>query len=146
MTSNLTLSSLFSGQSYRNFIQAIHSPFSRQVYTTVLKQFMQYRKVDNCDRLLEGDPRLIQSQLIEYIIYLKEERKEEKVKKAETQAMFVPLPHDFSITGEQLERIIIMAEDGKKIIDCRLVERGKIIVLNENEPRIKVPVGRRRMK
>ena len=50
---------------------------------------MQYRKVDNCDRLLEGDPRLIQSQLIEYIIYLKEERKEEKVKKAETQAMFV---------------------------------------------------------
>jgi hypothetical protein len=72
---NLTLSPLFSGQSYRNFIQAIHSPFGRQVYTTVLKQFMKYRKVDNCDRLLEGDPRLIQSQLIEYIIYLKEERK-----------------------------------------------------------------------
>ena len=25
---------------------------------------MQYRKVENCDQLLEGDPRLIQAQLI----------------------------------------------------------------------------------
>lgn len=36
---------------------------------------MQYRKVENCDQLLEGDPKLIQSQLIDYIISLREENK-----------------------------------------------------------------------
>ena len=36
---------------------------------------MQYRKVENCDQLLEGDPKIIQSQLIDYIISLKEENK-----------------------------------------------------------------------
>jgi hypothetical protein len=36
---------------------------------------MQYRKVEYCDQLLQGDPRLIQSQLVDYIIYLREEKK-----------------------------------------------------------------------
>ena len=36
---------------------------------------MQYRKVEDCDQLLRADPRLIQSQLIDYIIYLREKRK-----------------------------------------------------------------------
>lgn len=36
---------------------------------------MQYRKVENCDQLLEGDPKIIQSQLIDYIISLREENK-----------------------------------------------------------------------
>ena len=29
---------------------------------------MQYRKVENCDQLLEEDPKIIQSQLIDYYI------------------------------------------------------------------------------
>lgn len=36
---------------------------------------MKYRKVEGCDQLLEGDPRLIQSRLIDYVIYLREEKK-----------------------------------------------------------------------
>lgn len=36
---------------------------------------MSWRKVQNCDQLLEGDPRLIQSQLIDYVIYLRQEKK-----------------------------------------------------------------------
>jgi integrase len=36
---------------------------------------MQYRKVENCDQLLEEDPKIIQSQLIDYIISLREENK-----------------------------------------------------------------------
>ena len=36
MTEQLTL---LTGSSYRNFIQAVHSPFSRQIYKDVLKHF-----------------------------------------------------------------------------------------------------------
>lgn len=72
---SLSSSPIVSGKSYRNFIEAIHSPFSRNVYRNVLKQYLRFRKLENCDKLLEGDPRLIESQLIEYIIYLREERK-----------------------------------------------------------------------
>jgi integrase len=64
-----------SGQPYRNFIETVHSPFSRAVYSNSLKLYMQYMKVEDCDQLLQGDPRLIQSQLVDYIIYLREEKK-----------------------------------------------------------------------
>lgn len=36
---------------------------------------MSCRKVQDCDQLLEGDVRLIQSQLIDYVIYLRQEQK-----------------------------------------------------------------------
>ena len=36
---------------------------------------MRFRRVNDCSQPIQGDPRLIQSQLIEYIIYLRENRK-----------------------------------------------------------------------
>jgi transcriptional antiterminator len=36
---------------------------------------MQYRKIDDCEQLLRGDLRLIQAQLIDYTIHLREELK-----------------------------------------------------------------------
>lgn len=36
---------------------------------------MSYRNLSDCEQLLQGDPRLIQAQLIDYIIHLREERK-----------------------------------------------------------------------
>ena len=36
---------------------------------------MRFRRVNDCSQPSQGDPRLIQSQLIEYIIYLRENRK-----------------------------------------------------------------------
>jgi hypothetical protein len=66
---------LLTGQSYRNFIEAVHSPFSRIIYANYLKLYMQYRKIDDCEQLLRGDLRLIQAQLIDYTIHLREELK-----------------------------------------------------------------------
>jgi hypothetical protein len=36
---------------------------------------MQFRKIEDCDQLLEADPKIIQGQLIDYIIWLREEKK-----------------------------------------------------------------------
>jgi site-specific recombinase XerD len=63
------------GQPYRNFIETVHSPYTRMVYRNSLQLYMRFRKVNDCSQLIQGDPRLIQSQLIEYIIYLRENRK-----------------------------------------------------------------------
>jgi hypothetical protein len=73
--SSSTSATLWGGNSYRNFIEAIHSPISRVVYNGALKHYIMFRKVQYCDQLLEGDPRLIQSQLIDYVIYLRQEKK-----------------------------------------------------------------------
>jgi hypothetical protein len=75
LTSSSTSAVLLGGNSYRNFIEAIHSPATRIVYKDALKHYMSWRKVQGCDQLLEGDIRLIQSQLIDYVIYLRQEKK-----------------------------------------------------------------------
>lgn len=69
------MSQTLAGQPYRNFIETVHSPHTRIVYKNSLQVYMRFRNVDDCSQLLQGDPRLIQSQIIEYIIYLREERK-----------------------------------------------------------------------
>src|SRR5215207_367557 len=70
-TSTITLT----GQSYSNFIEAVHSPFTRYSYRNSLSLYMQYKKVVSCDLLLQEDPRLAQQRLIDYIIYMREELK-----------------------------------------------------------------------
>jgi hypothetical protein len=45
----------------------LHSPYSKISYRGNLKLYMQHRNVTDCERLLEGNPRLIQSQIIDYI-------------------------------------------------------------------------------
>src|SRR5919106_4463189 len=57
---------------YRLFIESFASPASRIVYQNNLKLFAQYRKVQTFEDLLKGDPRLLQSQIIDYIVHLKE--------------------------------------------------------------------------
>jgi hypothetical protein len=50
------------GQADRNFIYSIKSPFTKSVYKNRLKRYMDFRNINECEKLLEGgDPRLIQS-------------------------------------------------------------------------------------
>jgi integrase len=64
---------VFTGQAYRNFIETIHSPYMRETYRNSLSLYLRYRGFNTCEQLLEGDPKIIQSQLVDYIIYLREE-------------------------------------------------------------------------
>jgi integrase len=66
---------VFSGKSYRNFIEAIHSPFTRSIYRNALISYMRFKKVESCDLLLKEDPRVVEEQLIDYVIYNREELK-----------------------------------------------------------------------
>ena len=66
----MTMSQIQQESAYRNFIESLPSPISKIVYRNNLKLYARYRKAE-IEKLLEGDPRLLQSQIIDYIIYLK---------------------------------------------------------------------------
>jgi hypothetical protein len=63
---------LFAGNAYFNFINSLKSPNTKTTYIQCLKQYMQYSKVKTVDELLIGDHRLIQSNIIEYLVSLQQ--------------------------------------------------------------------------
>jgi integrase len=66
---------------YRNFIDSLNSPATRKVYKQTLRYFCRYICIeeDNYDSLLEWlnsrDKKLLESHLIDYVLYLKESKK-----------------------------------------------------------------------
>jgi hypothetical protein len=63
---------LFAGNAYFNFINSLKSPNTKTTYIQCLKQYMQHRKVNTVDELLIGDQRLLQSNIIEYLVSLQQ--------------------------------------------------------------------------
>src|SRR5215213_8541911 len=63
---------LFAGNAYFNFINSLKSPNTKTTYIQCLKQYMNYHKVKAVDDLLIGDQRLIQSNIIEYLVSLQQ--------------------------------------------------------------------------
>jgi hypothetical protein len=64
------------GTSYLNFINAIKSPATKAVYENSLKRYLNHIKQKGTDDLLLniGNPRYIESQIIDYIMVLMESR------------------------------------------------------------------------
>jgi hypothetical protein len=61
---------------YREFVDSIKSPASRTLYVQALHYFMDYLRIprDNYDRLLDKDPKLIQMDIKDFIILLKNKK------------------------------------------------------------------------
>lgn len=72
---DMTNQILLTGQAYRNFIETIHSPFSRVSCKNSMSLYMQFRKIQDCNQLIEEALKITQSQLIDYVISLREENK-----------------------------------------------------------------------
>ncbi len=66
---------LLDGVSYRNFACSLKSTFTRDAYTKALLHFMKYRNISISDDLLKEEPKILQSNIIEWLIHLKEVRK-----------------------------------------------------------------------
>jgi hypothetical protein len=70
----MTLEPTLQGTSYRNFINAIKSPATRRGYIISLKRYLNYLKMTEVnDLLLEQNPKVIESQIIDYIMSLRED-------------------------------------------------------------------------
>jgi predicted PurR-regulated permease PerM len=64
---------LLQGRTYDSYINAIKSPKSKVVYATSLKRYMNFLKIEEVDSLLSSshNPRLIESQIVDYIMTLR---------------------------------------------------------------------------
>lgn len=70
----MTLEPTLQGTSYRNFINAIKSSATRRGYIISLKRYLNYLKMTEVnDLLLEQNPKVIESQIIDYIMSLRED-------------------------------------------------------------------------
>jgi hypothetical protein len=63
----------FQGTSYANFVNALRSPSTRQGYENSLRRYLEYHKLKSPDDLLihVDNPRYIESQIIDYIVSLR---------------------------------------------------------------------------
>lgn len=61
------------GNSYRIFIEGLKSPVTKAAYSYALQKYMKHHNLGNPDDLLihRQNPQVIQNQIIEYIIQLK---------------------------------------------------------------------------
>ena len=66
---------LLQGKTFDNFINAIKSPKSREGYTTSLRRYLNHLKLTEVNDLLikQQYPRLIESQIIDYIMTLRDD-------------------------------------------------------------------------
>jgi integrase len=62
------------GKAYRHFINAIRSPFTKAAYETSLKRYLNHLRLTSLDNLplQSASPRFIESQIIDYIMSLRE--------------------------------------------------------------------------
>jgi integrase len=82
-TTAISTTTITTTEAYRNFIHSLKSPKTRFEYIRSLRYYMAWLKLDvlsdnsssSYDKLLQKDPKLITSDIIEFIIYLKDRRK-----------------------------------------------------------------------
>lgn len=65
------MSAQVSSRPYHNFINTCRSPVTRKHYVKSLEYFMRCLKIDNCDKLLELDPKLLQMNICDYIVFMR---------------------------------------------------------------------------
>ncbi|MFI5405823.1 MAG: tyrosine-type recombinase/integrase [Nitrososphaerales archaeon] len=63
---------IFSGEAYRYFVNSARSMATKNAYTKALRLYMRFKGLTDCEQLLKGEPKLIQSNIIEWLIHLKE--------------------------------------------------------------------------
>src|SRR5687767_13692077 len=68
-----TFQLMLPGNSYRIFIEGLKSAVTKAAYSYALQKYMNHLKISNPDDLLihQEDPKIIQDQIIEYLIQLK---------------------------------------------------------------------------
>jgi hypothetical protein len=63
---------VLSGQPYKLFIESCRTAKTRETYSSSLKSYMLYRNLFSVELLVVEDPKTAQSQIIEYIRWLRE--------------------------------------------------------------------------
>jgi integrase len=66
---------ILEGEAYLNFIKTLRSEYTKKTYAPALAAYIKYKNFTNLVQLLNDDIKHIQSNVIDYILYLKEVRR-----------------------------------------------------------------------
>lgn len=128
---------LFDGNAYFNFINSLKSPNTKTTYIQCLKQYMQYRKVKTVDELLIGDHRLLQSNIIEYLVSL------QQISHGTRYLYAAVLRHFYDINDILLnwKKINAFLGQNNKVVNDRAYTKQEIaLLLEKSNERMKVVI------
>jgi hypothetical protein len=57
----------YDGEAYRNFTDSLRSPKTKKVYSTCLRNYLKYNNIEQPDKLLKNDIRMMQANVIDYL-------------------------------------------------------------------------------
>jgi integrase len=113
---------------YRNSVHSIKSPRTRTEYTKSLRYYMNWFSLYDFDTMLQKDPKLTASDIIEYIIYLQNEK---KLAPATVNTQIAALHHFYEINDVELKwsKINQFKEEYHSIVEDRPYTREEIKTL-----------------
>ncbi len=112
---------LFSGEAYRNFVCSARSVATKNSYIKALRQYMRFKGLTVCEQLLKGEPKLIQSNVIDWLIHLKEVQ---NLSYASISLYCTALHHFYGmndIAGLNWKKIVAIIQFDGKILQFRPV-------------------------
>jgi integrase len=120
---------------FRNFSQTCRSPQTRHGYTVALHYFMDYLKTPHTeyDKLLDKDPKLIQMDICDYVLHLKE-----KQLSAATVSMYLAAVrkfYDMNDIGLHWKKIHSFKDEPNKRVEDRPYTHSEIATLIKDASR-----------
>jgi len=115
---------------YRNFVHSIKSPMTSKVYIRSLRVYMNWISIadDDYDTMLQKDSRLIASDIIDFIIYL---RNEKKLAPASINIQIAALRHFYEMNDVELKwnKIKSFKEEFHSVVEDRPYTKEEIKIL-----------------
>ncbi len=133
---------LLDGESYRNFVCSLKSSFTRNAYTKALLQFMKFRNISTSNDLIKEDPRSLQSNIIDWLIHLKEVK---KLSSASVTLYCAAIRHFYDmndIVGLNWKKISSFIGERVKTVKDRPYSREEIFKLldSANDKRLRIAI------
>jgi len=102
------MNSKLTGRSYTMFIEAQHSEATKEAYTYFLLKYMGFLscQTNNTDVLLQYEVKTIQSQIIDYILYLKKTLRSSTIKSQISSVISFYMLNDIVLNSKLLFRYV----------------------------------------
>jgi Phage integrase family. len=128
---------LFAGNAHFNFINSLKSPNTKTTYIQCLKQYMQYRKVKTVEELLIGEQRLLQSNIIEYLVSLQQISYGTRYLYAEVSRHFYDI-NDILLNWKKINAFL--GQNNKVVNDRAYTKQEIALLLEKANERMKVVI------
>lgn len=118
--------------------EGINSPKSQIVYTRSLNHFLDHIKIHDLQVLLDFSPKVIKQMIIDYILYLRDEKPGKKLSKSSIIVYLAAILHFFQINNDDFNltirhfRVHLPSDDKEVVSEDRPYTRDEIAQVLQN--------------